>query len=183
MSKSRRSLCLSQQLHSMTVEEEKDKYLNKQQELIDALTDEVTELYTVQDTLETKLDRILAIISDDPENVEDIDRHLQACLRKNALDELSEIMKSWNTKVENVSNELQEFKEFVENDNLIIEVKDLLKKLKESCDELQSQIEELTRKAMPPAHLASLAAPTPPVYVKSSFLHNRHDRRTQENHC
>ena len=34
----------------------------------------------------------------------------------------------------------------------------------------------------PPAHLASLAASTPPVYVKTSFLHNRHDRNTQENH-
>ena len=35
----------------------------------------------------------------------------------------------------------------------------------------------------PPAHLASLAASTPPVYVKTSFLHNRQDRNTQENHC
>ena len=35
-------------------------------------------------------------------------------------------MKSSNTKVENVSHELQEIKEMVENDNLIIEVKDNL---------------------------------------------------------
>ena len=42
-----------------------------------------------------------------------------------------------------MSHELQEIKEMVENDNSIIEVKDnLLEKLKESCDELQSQIEE-----------------------------------------
>ena len=55
-------------------------------------------------------------------------------------------MKSWNTKVENVSHELHEIKEMVENDNLIIEVNDnLLEKLKESCDELQSQIKELKK--------------------------------------
>ena len=55
-------------------------------------------------------------------------------------------MKSWNTKVENVSHELQEIKEMVENDNLIIEITDnLLEKLKESCDELQSQIDELRK--------------------------------------
>ena len=144
MSRSQKPLCLSQKLQSMSMEEEKDKYLYKQQELVDALSDEMTELYRAQDTMETKLDRILAIISNEPEKVEEMNRHLQACLRRDELDTLSEIMKSWNTKVENVSHELQEIKEMVENDNLIIEVKDnLLEKLKESCDELQSRIEEL----------------------------------------
>ena len=49
MSKSRKSLCLSQQLQSMSMEEEKDKYLCKQQELVDALTDERTKLYSAQE--------------------------------------------------------------------------------------------------------------------------------------
>ena len=58
MSKSRKSLCLSQQLQSMSMVEEKDKYLYKQKELVDALTDEMTELYSAQETLESKLDRV-----------------------------------------------------------------------------------------------------------------------------
>ena len=76
MSKSRKSLCLSQQLQSMSMEEEKDKYLYKQQEL-DALTDEMTELYRAQNTMETKLDRILPIISNEPQKVEEMNRHVQ----------------------------------------------------------------------------------------------------------
>ena len=44
------------------------------------------------------------------------------------------------------SQEFKEFKDFVENDNFIIEVKNnLLIKLKESCNELQSQIDELKK--------------------------------------
>ena len=68
----------TQQLQNMSMEEDKDKYLYKQQELIDALTDEMKELYSAQETLETKLDRILAIISNEPDKVEEINRHLQA---------------------------------------------------------------------------------------------------------
>ena len=99
MSKSRKFLCLSQQLQSMYMEEEKDTYLYKQQELVDALTVEMTELYRAQDVMETKLDRILAIISNEPEKVEEMNRHLQACPSKDELDTLSEIIKSWNKKV------------------------------------------------------------------------------------
>ena len=55
----------------------------------------------------------------------------------------------WTTKNENVSQEFKECKEFVENDNLIIEVKDnLLIKFKESCNELQLQIEELEKQKL-----------------------------------
>ena len=71
---------------------------------------------------------------------------MQACPRKEELDALSESIKSLTTKVENVCQELKEFKEFVENDNLIIVVEDnLLGKLKDSCKELQSQIEEIKK--------------------------------------
>ena len=66
----------------MSMVEEKDKYLYKQQELIDALTDEMTELYSAQETLEYKLDRILAVISNEPGKVEEVNRHLLACPRK-----------------------------------------------------------------------------------------------------
>ena len=52
--------------------EEEDKYLYKRQELIDALTNEVTELYSAKETLETKLDRILGVISNEPNKVEEI---------------------------------------------------------------------------------------------------------------
>ena len=45
MAKSRRSLSLFKHLHSMSMEEEEDNYMHKQQELIDAFTDEVQELY------------------------------------------------------------------------------------------------------------------------------------------
>ena len=41
----RGSLSLFKQLHSMSMEEEKDNYMHKQQALINALTDEVQELY------------------------------------------------------------------------------------------------------------------------------------------
>ena len=76
-------------------------------------------------------------MSNEPDKVEEINRHLPVCSRKVELDALSQSMKSWTTKVENMNHELQEIKEIVENDNLIIEVKDnLLEKLKESCDEL-----------------------------------------------
>ena len=45
-----------------------------------------------------------------------------------------------------MNHELLEIKEMVENDNLILEVKDnLLKNLKESCEELQLHIEELKK--------------------------------------
>ena len=59
---------------------------------------------------------------------------------------LSQSMKSWTTKVENMNHELLEIEEMVENDNLIIVVKDnLLERLKENCEELQLQIEELKK--------------------------------------
>ena len=90
---------------------EKDKYLCKQQELVDALTDEMTELYSAQETLETKLDRILAVISNEPDKVEEINKHLLACPRKEELEALAETMKSWTTRVENVSRELKDFKD------------------------------------------------------------------------
>ena len=127
MAKSRRSLCLFKQLHSISMNEEKQKYLNKQQELVDILTNEMTEQYRAQETMETKLDGILAIISNESEDVEESSRYLRACPRKDEFDALSESMKLWTTKVKNVSHG---FEEFLENDNLIIEVKDnLLEKL------------------------------------------------------
>ena len=84
-------------------------------------TDEMTELYSAQVTLKTKLDRILGVISNEPDNVEEINRHLQACPRKDELEALSKSMKSWTTKVENMNYELIEIKEMVENYNLILE--------------------------------------------------------------
>ena len=126
--------------------EEKDKYLYKQQELIHALTDEITELYSAQETLESKLDRMLAVINTEPDKVEEINKHFLACLRKDELEALSETMKSWTIRVENVSRELKDFKDFVNKDNLILEVKDnLLIKLNESCNDLQLQIDELRK--------------------------------------
>ena len=124
ISKSRKALGVSQQLQSMSMVEEKDKYLYKQQELIDALTDEMTELYSAQETLETKLDRILGVISNEPDKVEEINRHLQTFPRKNELKALSQSMKSWTMRVENTNHELVEIKEMVDNDNLILGVKD-----------------------------------------------------------
>ena len=94
MSKSRKSLGLSQQLQSMSMVEVKDKYLYKQQELVDALTDAMTELYSAQETLESKLDRILAVISNEPDKVEEVNKHLLACPKKCELEVLSETMKS-----------------------------------------------------------------------------------------
>ena len=45
---------------------------------------------------------------------------------KGRIGTLSETMKSWTKRVENVSRELKDFKDFVNNDNLIIEVKNNL---------------------------------------------------------
>ena len=106
----------------------------------------MTELYSPQETLESKLDRILAVISNEPGKVDEVNKHLVACPRKDELEALSETMKSWTIRVENVSRELKDFKDFVDNDNLIIEVEDnLLIKLNESCNDLQSQIDELRK--------------------------------------
>ena len=106
----------------------------------------MTELYSAQEPLESKLDRILAVVSNEPDKVDEVNKHLLACPRKDELEALSETMKSWTIRVENVSRELKDFKDFVDNDNLIIEVKDiLLIKLNESCNDLQSQIDELRK--------------------------------------
>ena len=76
----------------------------------------------------------------------EVSKHLLACPRKDEWEALSEKMKSWTIRVENVSRELKNFKDFVDNDNLIIEVKDnLLIKLNVSCNDLQSQIDELRK--------------------------------------
>ena len=121
----------------MSMVEAKDKYLYKHQELIDALTDEMTELYSAQGILEPKLDRILAVISNEPDKVEEVNKHLLAYPRKNELEALSETIKSWTIRVENVSRELNDFEDFVDNDNWIIKVKDnLLIKLNESYNDL-----------------------------------------------
>ena len=85
-------------------------------------------------------------MSNEPDKVDEVNKRLLACPRKDELEALSETMKSWTIRVENVSRELNDFKEFVDNDNLILEVKDnLLIKLNESCNDLQSQIDELRK--------------------------------------
>ena len=38
-------------------------------------------------------------------------------------------------------------------------------------------------RAVPPCAPRFARRANPPVYVKISFLHNRHDRNTHENHC
>ena len=70
------------------------------------LTDEMTELYSAQETLEFKLDRILAVISNEPDKVEEVNKHLLASPRKDELEALSETMKSWTIRVENVNYDL-----------------------------------------------------------------------------
>ena len=129
----------------MSMEEEKDNYMHKQQELIDALTDEVQELYRSQEATEKKLDGI-ALLNSDPEKVKKISNHLNSCPRKDELEALSISIKSWTEKINNITKEVKEFKEVVENDNLIITVKDnILQKLYDSFSELQWQIDELKK--------------------------------------
>ena len=89
MSRSRKSLRLAQELQKISMVDEKDKYLCKQQELVDALTDEMSELYRAQDAIESKLDRILGIITNDPDKAEEINKHWQVCPRRDELDALS----------------------------------------------------------------------------------------------
>ena len=72
----------------MSMEEEKDNYMHKQQELIDALTDEVQELYRSQEATEKKLDEILAFLNNDPKKVKEISNHLNSCPRKDELEAL-----------------------------------------------------------------------------------------------
>ena len=52
MNRLRKSLVLFQQLHGISIEESHHEYMLKQQELIDALTDEMTELYRTQEATE-----------------------------------------------------------------------------------------------------------------------------------
>ena len=125
--------------------DEKTKYLCKQQELVEALTDEMSELYRAHDAMESKLDSILSIITNDPDKVEEINKYLQACPRKDELDALSGGIKSWTEKIEKIDIELKECKDkFAENNNIILQVKDrFFEKIKKRCENLQAQIDEL----------------------------------------
>ena len=96
----------------------------KQQELIDALTDEMTELYRTQEAKDKKLETILTLITSHPGNIQELGRHLEACPRREEMDALSESMKVWTERIEKVNRELQNFKEVVEDDDLVIKVKD-----------------------------------------------------------
>ena len=141
MNRSRKSLVLFQQLHGISMEESQHEYMLKQQELIDALTDEMTELYRTQEATEKKLETLLTLITNDPVNIQEVGRHLQACPRREEMDALSKSMKGWTEKIEKVGRELQNFKEVVEDDDLIIKVKDnILKELNENYDEIQLQV-------------------------------------------
>ena len=73
--------------------------MHKQQELIDALTDEVQELYRSQEATGKKLDGILALLNDDPEKVKEISNHLNSCPRKDESEALSVSIKSWTEKL------------------------------------------------------------------------------------
>ena len=76
----------------------------KQQELIDALTDEMTELYRTQEATDKKLETILTLITNDPGNIQELGRHLQACPRREEIKSLSESMKVWTERIEKVEN-------------------------------------------------------------------------------
>ena len=118
----------------------------KQQELIDALTDEMTELYRTQEATDKKLETILTSITNDPGNIQELGRHLEACPRREEMNALSESMKRWTERIEKVDGGLQNLKEVVEDDDLVIKVKDnILKKLNENYEEIQLQIKELEK--------------------------------------
>ena len=74
MDRSRKSLVLFQQLHGISMEESQHEYMLKQQELIDALTDETTELYRTQEATDKKLETILTLITNDPGNIQELER-------------------------------------------------------------------------------------------------------------
>ena len=62
------------------------------------------------------------------------------------MDALSESMKVWTERIEKVDQELQNFKEVVEDDDLVIKVKDnILKNLNGNYEEIQLQIMELEK--------------------------------------
>ena len=114
--------------------------------MIDALTDEMTELYRIQEATDKKLETLLTLITNDPGNIQEVGRHLQACPRREEMDTLSESMKGWTERIEKLDRELQNFKEEVEDDDLVIQVKDnILKKLNENYEEIQLQIKELEK--------------------------------------
>ena len=102
MNRSRKSLVLFQQLHGISMEESQHEYMLKQQELIDALTVETTELYRTQEATDKKLETILTLITNDPGNIQELGRHLQACPRTEEMDALSESMKVWTERIEKV---------------------------------------------------------------------------------
>ena len=106
MNRSRKSLVLFQQLHGTSMEKSLHEYMLKQQELIDALKDETTELYRTQDATDKKLETILTLITNDPGNIQELGRHLQACPRREEMDALSESMKVWTERIEKVDQEL-----------------------------------------------------------------------------
>ena len=62
------------------------------------------------------------------------------------MDALSESMKGWTERIEKEDRELQNFKKVVEDDDLVIKVKDnILNKLNENYEEIQLQIKELEK--------------------------------------
>ena len=89
---------------------------------------------------------VLTLITNDPGNIREVGRHLQACPRREEMDALLESMKGWTERIEKVDRELQNFKEVVEEDDLVIKVKDnILKKLNENYEEIHLQIKELEK--------------------------------------
>ena len=58
MNRSRKSLFLFQQLHGISMEDSQHEFMLKQQELIGALTDEMTELYRTQEATDKKLETL-----------------------------------------------------------------------------------------------------------------------------
>ena len=103
-------------------------------------------MYRTQEATDKKLETILRLITNDPGNIQELGRHLQACPRREEMDALSESMKGWTERIEKVDRELQNFKEIVEDDDLVIKVKDnILKELNENHKQIQLQIKELEK--------------------------------------
>ena len=73
------------------------------------------------------------------------------------MDALSEGMKGWTERIEKVDRELQNFKEVVVDDDLVIKVKDnILKKLNENYEEMQLQIKELEKFKVNHSHTSNV---------------------------
>lgn len=135
----RKSINLSIELRSLSVDDDQEKFNNKQSELITAISDELGELFQAQEAMDVKLDKIINILESDPKKVETLKSRIETLPLKEEVDALSNKVNSWTQEFDNLKTIVNENKE--SNNTLT----DTLNTVIESNSKLGTEIENLTK--------------------------------------